>query len=63
MTKSSGNGHGQNAEARVRRDIMMVCVRNFTATYDGKVVELRADLDRVGGDHERMSVSRRTSSQ
>jgi hypothetical protein len=54
MTNSGGsNGHGADAEARVRRELMFVCTRDLDdVEYDGKVISLKAGLDRVGGDHE-----------
>jgi hypothetical protein len=48
----NGNGHGENPEAAVRANIMLVATRDFECEYDGKRIELKAGLDRVGGDHE-----------
>jgi hypothetical protein len=49
---ASGNGHGQNPEATVRANSMLVATKDFECEYDGKRVELKAGFDRVGGDHE-----------
>jgi hypothetical protein len=48
MSMGNGNnGQGQDAETRVRQDMMLVATRDFEAEYDGQRIELKAGFDRA----------------